>query len=153
MKEEQGKNSENDINKKEDDLSSYKDQYVDLSSKGLKIDNYYFPFLQAKNIPISKISNINLIELNHLNGKSKVFGLDIKFVYYHLDWKRPKKTHAITLKEEGNFLTIGITPEDPQKCFNVLNYLSAHQDNKKISQELKGIEEENSLIKEKQKLN
>ena len=98
MKEEQDKNSENDINKKEDDLSSYKDQYVDLSSKGLKIDNYYFPFLQAKNIPISKISNINLIELNHLNGKSKVFGLDIKFVYYHLDWKRPKKNTCNNIK-------------------------------------------------------
>ena len=48
MKEEQDKNSENDINKKEDDLSSYKDQYVDLSSKGLKIENYYFPFYKQR---------------------------------------------------------------------------------------------------------
>ena len=154
MKEEQNKNSfENDINKKEDDLSSYKDKYVDLSFKGLKIESYYIPFLQAKIIPISKISKINLIELNYSNGKYRVFGLNLKFIYYHLDWKRPTKAHAITLEEEGNHLTIGITPEDPVKCFNVLNYLLTHQDNKEISPIVKGNEEEDSLIKEKQKLN
>ena len=109
---------ENDKNARDDELSSYQDEYVDLSFKGLIIDKYYFPFMKSKIIPIQKIKNFNLIELNRINGKYTFFGLSWKFIYYHLDRKRPKKTHAITLEEEDNSITIGITPENPNKCFN-----------------------------------
>ena len=91
--------------------------------------------MQSKTIPLSKIKNINLIELNCSNGKYKLWGLDLKFIYYHLDKNRSKKSYAIIIEEEGNFLTIGITPEEPKKCFKVLKYLlSQNKDNKKCPQ-------------------
>ena len=152
MQEGQNKNSfESDKNERDEELSSYKDCYIDLSSEALKIHYYFFPFLQTKTIPISKIKNINLIDLNLLNGKLRVFGLDFKCIYYHFDIKRPIKKQAITLKEEGNWLTIGITPEDPQKCFKSLKFLL--ENNRKNPPESKGIEEEDSLIKGKEKIN
>ena len=151
MQEGQGNNSfENDINARGEELSSYKDTFIDLTKDSLKINYYYFPFLQTKTIPISKINNINLIDLNLLNGKFRIFGLDLKCIYYHFDIKRPFKKYAITLKEEGNWLTIGITPEDPEKCFECLKYLL--EQNKKNSPESKGNEEED-LLKGKEKIN
>ena len=151
MQEGQSNNSlENDINARNEELSSYKDCFIDLSNEELKIYYYYFPFLQAKTIPISKINNINLIELNLLNGRLRIFGLDLKCIYYHFDIKRPIKKYAITLKEEGNWLTIGITPEDPEKCFKCLK--SILEKNKKNSQEFQ-VKEEEDLLKGKEKIN
>lgn len=122
---------ENDAKGRDDELSSYQDEYIDLSIKGMKINKYYFPLMTCKIIPIHKIKNINLIELNRINGKYTFFGLSWKFIYYHLDRKRPRKTHAITFDEENNLITIGITPDNPHKCFNVLRYLITHMKNNK----------------------
>ena len=143
---------ENNINGRDDELSSYQDENIDLSFKGLKIKKYYFPTLSMKVIPIYKIKNINLIELDRASGKYTFFGFSWKFIYYHLDRKRPVKTHAITFEEEDNFLTIGITPDDPRKCFNVLRYLLTHmKNNKSFSPLLK--DDENEFLKSgKQKI-
>ena len=142
---------EKDINARDDELLSYKDEYIDLSSQGLKIKKYYFPTLSEKIIPINRIKNINLIELGIANGKYKMWGLNLNFIYYHLDGKRSKKTHVITLEEEGNFLTIGITPEDPKKCFDVLRYLISDMKKEKSN---KLYEDNEQLLKiRKQKVN
>ena len=151
MEEGQGNNSfKNDINARNEELLTYKDKFIYLSNEELKINYYYFPFLQTKTIPLSKINNINFIELNFFNGKFRVFGLDLKCIDYHFDIKRPIKKYAITLKEEGNWLTIGITPDDPEKCFKCLKYLL--ELNKKNSKEPQGKEEE-ELLKGKEKIN
>ena len=140
---------ENDINGRDDQLSSYQDECVNLSFKGLKINKYYIPTLKPKIIPINKIKNINLIELNRINGKYTFFGFSWKFIYFHLDRKRPLKNHAITFEEEDNFLKIGITPEDPHKCFKVLRYLVTHMKN---NQPLFKDSETESLKSDKQKV-
>ena len=142
---------ENDVRGRDDELSSYQDEYIDLSFKGIKINKYYFPLLQSKTIPIHKIKNINLIELNRINGKYTFFGLSWAFIYYHLDRKRPNKTHAITFNEEDNFVNIGITPEDPRKCFNVLRYLLKHMKNNKKFEPLYKDNETESLKSGKEK--
>ena len=143
---------ENDKNARDDELSSYQDECVDLSFKGLIINKYYFPLMTSKTIPIQKIKDINLIELNRINGKYTFFGLSWKFIYYHLDRKRPKKTHAITLEEEDNLITIGITPENPNKCFNVLRYLMKHMKNNKPFEPLYQDGETEFLKSRKQKM-
>ena len=143
---------EPDRNARDDELSSYKDEIVDLSFQGLKINKYYFPTLKMKIIPINKIKNINLIELSRVNGKYTFFGFSWAFIYYHLDRKRPKKTHAITLEEEDNSITIGITPENPHKCFNVLRYLMKHMKNNKPFEPLFEDSEIQSLKNNKQKI-
>ena len=127
------KNKENEIN---DELSSYKDEYIEVSSNGLKINKYYFPFLNSKTIPISKIKNINLFELNLLTGKYKLFGFSLNFYYYHFDSTRQNKTHGILIEEEDNMIPIGITPDKSHKCFNVLKYLMTYMKNNKESEPL-----------------
>ena len=150
MKREENKNN---INSEDDELLSYQDEYIELNSMRLKINKYYLPFLQSKEIPVSKINDIKLVELNLFNGKYKLIGLDLNLVYYHLDKKRSSKSYAITLQEEGNLFTIGITPENPMKCFNALKYLMNHKNN---NNELLSKENENGLLKDmnlKQKIN
>ena len=143
---------ENDKNERDDELSSYQDECVDLSFKGLTIYKYYFPVMTSKVIPIHKIKNINLIELNRINGKYTFFGLSWKFIYYHLDRKRPNKTHGIIIEEEDNFIKIGITPDDTIKCFNVLKYLMKHMKNNKPFEHLFKDSEIQSLKGEKEKI-
>ena len=142
---------ENNIKGRDDEFSSYQDEYIDLNFKGIKINKYYFPTMQSKIIPIYKIKNINLIELNRINGKYTFFGLSWKFIYYHLDRKRPHKTHAITFDEDNSIISIGITPDDPKKCFNVLRYLLNHMKNNKQFEPLYKDNETESLKSGKDK--
>ena len=154
MKEEDPKrisfeNLKNEIN---DELSSYKDEYIEVSLNGLKINKYYFPTLTSKIIPIHKIKNINLFELNRLTGKYTFFGLAWNFCYFHLDKKRPNKTHGISIEEEDNMISIAITPDEPHKCFNVLRYLMTHMKNNKEFEPLLRDSEIQSLKAGKEKL-
>jgi hypothetical protein len=144
---------DNDINAKDDELSSYKDENIEVSSNGLTIKNYYFPTLSSKVIPIDKIKNVDLFELDWLNGKNKLWGLSLNFYYYNLDKSRSNKTHGITIKEEGDLIGTQITPDDPKKCLKVLKNLMSHQkDNKKSDPLLKEGEKE-SLKNGKEKRN
>ena len=111
----------NTDNSREDELQTYQDENIEVSMNGLKINKYYFPTWKIKIIPIHKIKNIKIIELDRINGRYTFFGFCWKFYYYNLDRKRPLKTHAIIIQEENNNIKIGITPDDCQKCFKVLN--------------------------------
>ena len=133
----------NDINARDDELSSYKDENIELSSNGLTIKNYYFPTLGSKTIPIDKIKNVELFELDWVNGKNKLWGLSLNFYYYNLDKNRSNKTHGITIKEDGDLIGTQITPDEPKKCLKVLqNLMSTKKDNKKSDALLKEGEKE-----------
>ena len=135
-----------------DELSSYKDECIEVSLNGLTINKYYIPLFTSKTIPIEKIKNINMLELNVFNGKYKLMGLSLNFNYFHYDPKRSNKTHVIIIEEEDNIFSIAITPDDPKKCYNVLRYLiSNKKKNNEFDPLLKG--SEIHLIKEqKEKL-
>ena len=148
MKTEQNENSFE--SKRDEELSSYQDEYIELSSKGLKIYKYYFPLMLSKEIPISEIKDINLIKLNMFNGRLRIAGFDLKLVYYPFDLIRCCKTYAITLNAENSWFTIGITPNNPEKCYKVLKYLMARWENNK---ELSQGKEKASLKSEKDKIN
>ena len=122
---------ENKEDSREDELQSYKDENIEVNMNGLKINKYYIPTMKEKLIPIHKIKDIKIIELNRINGRYTFFGFSWKLYYYNLDRKRPIKTHGIIIEEEDNFITIGITPDDTIKCFNVLKYLMKHMKNNK----------------------
>ena len=146
MNEDQKKESRND------ELSSYKDECIEVSLNGLIINKYYIPLFTSKTIPIEKIKNINMLELNVFNGKYKLMGLSLNFNYFHYDPKRSNKTHVIIIEEEDNIFSIAITPDDPKKCYNVLRYLMSNmKKNNEFDPLLKGSEIQ--LIKEqKEKL-
>ena len=119
---------------------------------GLRINKYYFPTWKPKVIPIHKLKDINIIELDRINGRYTFFGLSWKLYYYHLDRKRPNKTHGIIIEEEDNIIKIGITPEDTMKCFNVLKYLMKHMKNNTPFEPLFRDNETNSLKSGKEKV-
>ena len=143
---------ENKEDSREDELQSYKDENIEVSMNGLKINKYYIPTMKEKLIPIHKIKDIKIIELNRINGRYTFFGFSWKLYYYNLDRKRPIKTHGIIIEEEDNFITIGITPDDTIKCFNVLKYLMKHMKNNKPFEPLFQDSEIQSLKGQKEKI-
>ena len=137
---------------REDEYQSYQDENIDVSMNGLRINKYYFPTFQIKKIPIHKIKDIKIIELDRSNGKYTFFGLSWKLYYYNLDKRRPLKTQGIIIEEEDNFVTIGITPDDTLKCFKVLKYLMKHMKNNKPFEPLFQDSETQSLKGNKEKI-
>ena len=106
---------------KEEDETSYHDNLIDINNNVLTIQKYDFPLFNQRIVKINNIKNIFMIEMNRGNGKYTFFGFCWKLFWYHLDRKRPFKTHAIIIEEKNNIIKIGITPDDCQKCFQVLN--------------------------------
>ena len=143
---------EKDDDSREDESQSYQDENIEINMNGLKIKKYYIPTFKEKIIPIYKIKNIKMIDLDRVNGKYTSFGLSWKFYYYNLDKKRPLKTKGILIEEEGNFVTIGITPDDTLKCFKVLKYLMKHMKNNKPFEPLFQESETQSLKGNKEKI-
>ena len=137
---------------REDELQSYQDENIQVDMNGLKINKYYIPTWKMKTIPIHKIKDINIIDLDRVSGRYTFFGFSWKLYYYNLDRKRPLKTQAIIIEEEDNILKIGITPEDTLKCFNVLKYLMKHMKNNKPFEPLFNDSETQSLKPGKQKI-
>ena len=103
--------------------TNYSDEFIILNKDELIINKYYYPLKKKKIIKIGNINNIKLIEMDRMSGKYTFYGFCWKFFWYHLDKKRPQKKYAIIINEKNNSITIGITPNDTQKCFQVLNYL------------------------------
>ncbi len=143
---------ENNDDSREDELQSYQDENIDVSMNGLRINKYYFPTFQIKKIPIHKIKDIKIIELNRASGKYTFFGFSWKLNYFHLDRRRPLKNEAIIIDEEDNMINIGITPDDVDKCFKVLKYLMKHMKNNKPFEPLFEDSEIQSLKNNKQKI-
>ena len=143
--EENIKDNPDSKNKKyrDDELSFYEDECITVDMNGLKIRKYYYPLSKVKEIPIHNITYIDIIELNRLSGKYTFIGLCWKLYYYHLDRKRPIKNKAIILNEKDNLITIGITPDDPIKCYQVLRYLMIHMKNNTECQSLLDERDEN----------
>ena len=106
---------------KEEDETSYHDNLIDINNNVLTIQKYDFPLFNQRIVKINNIKHRFMIEMNRGNGKYTFFGFCWKLFWYHLDRKRPFKTHAIIIEEKNNIIKIGITPDDCQKCFKVLN--------------------------------
>ena len=137
---------------REDEYQSYQDENIELNMNGLKIKKYYLPTFKEKIIPIHKIKDIKIIELNRASGKYTFFGFSWKLNYFHLDRRRPLKNEAIIIDEEDNMINIGITPDDVDKCFKVLKYLMKHMKNNKPFEPLFEDSEIQSLKNNKQKI-
>ena len=114
----------NSINSNNTEIeTNYSDEFIILNKDELTINKYYYPLKKKKIIKIGNINNIKLIEMDRMSGKYTFYGFCWKFYWYHLDKNRPQKKFAIIINEKNNSITIGITPNDTQKCFQVLNYL------------------------------
>jgi len=114
----------NSINSNNTEIeTNYSDEFIILNKDCLVINKYYYPLTKRKIIKIGNIENIKLIEMDRMSGKYTFYGFCWKFYWYHLDNKRPSKKYAIIINEKNNSITIGITPNDCEKCFQILNFL------------------------------
>ena len=136
----------NSINSNNTEIeTNYSDEYINLNEDFLSINKYYYPLKKKKIIKIRNINKIKLIEMDRMSGKYTFYGFCWKFYWYHLDNKRPQKKYAIIISEKNNSITIGITPNDTQKCFQVLNYL--YNNNVHTKNELMSFNENQKDIK------
>lgn len=115
--------SNNDDNKKFENETDYIDEFVELNKDCIIIKKMYYPLSKQKVIKLRDIKNVKLITLDRSNGKYTFLGFCWKFIWYHLDRKRPLKTTGIVIEEKDSVIKIGLTPEHVEKCYAILSSL------------------------------
>lgn len=100
---------------------NYSDEFVELNKDTITINKLYYPLSTKKVIKISNIKKIELIDLTRASGKYTFIGFCWKLYWYHLDKKRPLKMRGIIIDEKDSVIKIGITPNNVEKCYEILN--------------------------------
>ena len=100
---------------------NYSDEFVELNKDAITINKLYYPLSTKKVIKISNIKKIELINLTRASGKYTFIGFCWKLYWYHLDKKRPLKMRGIIIDEKDSVIKIGITPNNVEKCYEILN--------------------------------
>lgn len=100
---------------------NYSDEFVELNKDTITINKLYYPLSTKKVIKISNIKKIELIDLTRASGKYTFIGFCWKLYWYHLDKKRPLKMRGIIIDEKDSLIKIGITPNNVEKCYEILN--------------------------------
>ena len=100
----------------------YEDETIQLTKNYLKIFKYYYPLKKEKIILLNKIKKTSIFKLSTFTGKYKFYGLSLDMSWFHLDKKRPQKEFGIKIND-GSFISIVITPDYPQKVYELLNDL------------------------------
>jgi len=98
----------------------YEDETIQLTRNYLKIFKYYYPLQKAKIIPLFKVKKASIFKLTMFTGKYKFYGLAWDLSWFHLDKKRPLKEFGIKI-HDGSFVNCVITPENPQKVYDLIN--------------------------------
>ena len=114
------KEQTNTENNKYENETDYIDEFVELNKDCIIIKKMYYPLSKQKVIKLKDIKNVKLITLDRSNGKYTFLGLCWKFIWYHLDRKRPLKTTGIVIEEKNSVIKIGLTPEHVEKRYNQL---------------------------------
>ena len=91
----------------------YDDKTIRITDKELVIRGYYFPFGAARTIPLESLQRVELKRLTLLGGAYRLWGMGALPVWFHWDKNRFRKKFYIEL-DLGNWLKIGITPDDLQ---------------------------------------
>lgn len=99
---------------------NYSDEFVELNKDTITINKLYYPLSTKKVIKISNIKKIELIDLTRASGKYTFIGFCWKLYWYHLDKKRPLKMRGIIIDEKDSVIKIGITPNNVEKCYEIL---------------------------------
>lgn len=100
-------------------LIVYRDKYITINNDELTINCYYFPLPLKKTIKIKRIKKIDLINLNTFTGKLKVWGMNYKMHWFHLDANRVFKSQCILL-DLGTCIKPAITPDNILQVYEIL---------------------------------
>ena len=95
------------------DTSLYEDKFVCVSSDGLQIKWYYFPFASSRTVAWNSIESINKEPISFL--KSKGWGMGLSLVWYACDLQRQfsndqQRYLSVTIK--GDYLRSGFSVEN-----------------------------------------
>ena len=88
----------------------YEDRFCKVTSREIKVYNYYFPFKTAKVLHMDEIEKVILKE-NLGFFEKKIWGMPCVKVFYALDCSRLSKTTGIWIKPKGSSIKIGLTPD------------------------------------------
>lgn len=97
----------------------YEDSYCTVSNLGIVINKYYFPLATSKTILYDEVSKISLENAAHANHR---WGPCSHFLnhWFHYDPKRASKDKFISIKMKGQRVLPALTPEEPDKLFDIL---------------------------------
>ena len=97
----------------------YQDGHVTIYKELIIIRKYYFPLATSKTI---MIGDVEAIGLHSLEGVTHSWGLSAKYLnnWFPYDGNRKKKSKFIEFQLKGKKIKASITPDDPDKAFNIL---------------------------------
>jgi hypothetical protein len=97
----------------------YADRHIICDDESITIHWYYFPLGISKKLTYSQIKGVKEEELNLLQGKLRLWGMDLTPYWFHLDLVRPSKSKFIIL-DDGEWIKPAITPENHHKVLEIL---------------------------------
>lgn len=97
----------------------YQDNQVTIYKELIFIRKYYFPLGTSKTI---LISDIEAIGLHSSEGVTHSWGVSTKYLnnWFPYDANRKNKTKFIEFQLKGKRIKSAITPDDPDKAFQIL---------------------------------
>lgn len=103
----------------EDVAIRYEDPGLVLHADHLVIRRYYFPVATAKRIPYARIRAVRDEPLRWLQGRYRLWGMDLRPWWFPLDFARPFKERCIVL-DVGATICPAITAEDHETALALL---------------------------------
>ena len=97
----------------------YEDKTVRVYRELMTINKYYFPLGSSKTVLWNQVEKLSLIPTDGVEHRWGVCGKYLNN-WFPLDSDRKLKKHFIEVVLKGKKTRPSFTPEDPQKCFEVL---------------------------------
>lgn len=100
----------------------YEDKSCILSTSGITIKHYYFPFGQSKNIRWEEVQSVELVDPGFM--EKKYWGMGLSKVWWNMDYSRqPTREHpAVIIHLKHNTVYCGITPSKPFEVASIVQY-------------------------------
>jgi len=98
----------------------YKDSLVEVTDQEIVFHRYYFPFGNAKHVPLSQIESIQARPPSLVGGSWRIWGTGDFQAWFPLDGKRPRRDRIFVASLRNTSQRIGFTVEDSQKVAGIL---------------------------------
>jgi hypothetical protein len=102
---------------------TYRDPLVEISPGSILFQDYYFPTMRPKRVPLASISKVEVRRATIWNGKWRIHGTGNLRTWYPLDRKRPSRDRVFLATLLDQWVRIGFTVERPDDAIQALESL------------------------------
>ena len=100
--------------------ATYKDGLVEITDREMVFQRYYFPFGNAKHVPLGDIERIEVRKPSVLGGSWRLWGSGDFRTWFPLDGARPGRDRIFITYLRGRSRRIGFTVEHSDEVMAVL---------------------------------